>query len=108
MNNRTIIGGIPYEVIGSDTSNLLIKCNGTARIQWGTKLIDLIKNGKIPQEKTSEMFYKGMVILFSKDEVVPDGWAVCDGKEYSYNGVSYKTPNLSDNNYDSLVFIIKL
>ena len=49
-----------------------------------------------------------MVMLFSKDEVVPDGWAVCDGKEYSYNGVSYKTPNLSDNNYDSLVFIIKL
>ena len=26
---------------------MLLKCNGTARIQWGNKLIDLIKNGKL-------------------------------------------------------------
>ena len=47
MSERTTIGGTVYEAIGSSSSNLLLKCNGTARIQWGSKLIDLIKNGKI-------------------------------------------------------------
>jgi hypothetical protein len=47
MSERTTIGGTVYEAIGSSSSNLLLKCNGTARIQWGGKLIDLIKNGKI-------------------------------------------------------------
>ena len=44
MSERTTIGGVSYETIGSSSSNLLLKCNGTARIQWGNKLIDLIKN----------------------------------------------------------------
>lgn len=47
MSERTTIGGIVYETVGSSSSNLLLKCNGTARIQWGNKLIDLIKNGKL-------------------------------------------------------------
>jgi hypothetical protein len=50
MSERTTIGGVVYESLGSSTSNLLLKCNGTARIQWGGKLIDLIKNGKIASE----------------------------------------------------------
>lgn len=47
MSERTTIGGVTYESIGSNTSNLLLRCNGTARIQWGNRLIDLIKNGKL-------------------------------------------------------------
>ena len=42
MSERTTIGTTTYEAIGSSSSNLLLKCNGTARIQWGNKLIDLI------------------------------------------------------------------
>ena len=42
MSERTTIGGVTYESVGSSSSNLLLKCNGTARIQWGTKLIDLV------------------------------------------------------------------
>ena len=53
MSERTTIGGTVYESIGSSSSNLLLKCNGTARIQWGSKLIDLIKNGKIASENSS-------------------------------------------------------
>jgi hypothetical protein len=32
MSERTVIGGVSYETIGSNTSNLLLRCNGTARI----------------------------------------------------------------------------
>ena len=53
MSERTTIGGTVYEAIGSSSSNLLLKCNGTARIQWGGKLIDLIKNGKLAFDNDS-------------------------------------------------------
>lgn len=56
MSERTTIGGTVYESIGSSSSNLLLKCNGTARIQWGSKLIDLIKNGKIVSDKQDLIF----------------------------------------------------
>ena len=42
MSERTIIGGVSYETIGSSSSNLLLKCNGTARIQWGNKIIEYV------------------------------------------------------------------
>jgi hypothetical protein len=53
MSERTTIGGTTYESVGSSSSNLLLKCNGTARIQWGNKLIDLVKNGKIASGDSS-------------------------------------------------------
>lgn len=53
MSERTTIGGTVYESVGSSSSNLLLKCNGTARIQWGSKLIDLVKNGKIASDNSS-------------------------------------------------------
>ena len=30
MSERVTIGGVAYEAIGSNSSNLLLKCNGTA------------------------------------------------------------------------------
>jgi hypothetical protein len=53
MNEKVTIGGTSYETVGSKSSNLLLRCNGTARIEWGDKLIDLIKNGKIAVENNS-------------------------------------------------------
>jgi hypothetical protein len=53
MMEKTTIGGTTYDSIGSSSSNLLLKCNGTARIQWGGKLIDLIKNGKLAVDKSN-------------------------------------------------------
>jgi hypothetical protein len=32
MSEKTTIGGTIYETLGSSDSNLLLKCNGTARI----------------------------------------------------------------------------
>jgi hypothetical protein len=32
MSERTTIGGTVYETVGSTSSNLLLRCNGTARI----------------------------------------------------------------------------
>lgn len=69
MSERTTIGGTVYEAVGSSNSNLLLKCNGTARIQWGNKLIDLIKNGKIASGESS---YKIRVIS-DKSEIKSDG-----------------------------------
>ena len=53
MSERTTIGGVSYESVGSSSSNLLLKSNGTVRVQWGGKLIDLIKNGKIASGESS-------------------------------------------------------
>lgn len=69
MSERTIIGGTVYEVVGSSSSNLLLKCNGTARIQWGNKLIDLIKNGKIVSGDNSAAIYT----ISDESEIKSDG-----------------------------------
>lgn len=44
--------GRSYTQIGSNTSDFLIKTRGQVKIQWGTKFIDLIKDGKINVEST--------------------------------------------------------
>lgn len=77
MGDKTIIGGVSYETLGSSSSNLLLKCNGTARIQWGNKLIDLLKNGKISSSQDfifniqdiSEIKQDGLYILNSEDDI---------------------------------------
>lgn len=78
MSERTTIGNVVYESVGSSNSNLLLKCNGTARIQWGNKLIDLIKNGKIAASSSdliyvikdeSELRLDGLYILGNEDSL---------------------------------------
>lgn len=93
MSERTTIGGVVYESIGSSSSNLLLKCNGTARIQWGNKLIDLIKNGKIVSGDTSTQIF----IVSDKKEIKQDGiylinneksqelWICKKGEQYNLN-----------------------
>ena len=39
--------GSGYDTVGSSNSNFLIKTKGKVKIQWGSKYIDLIKDGKI-------------------------------------------------------------
>lgn len=91
MSERTTIGGVSYESVGSSSSNLLLKCNGTARIQWGNKLIDLIKNGKINSENSSfkiatisdesEIKSEGIYVLVNDE--IPQLY-ICVGNE-TYN-----------------------
>lgn len=132
MSEKVTIGGVVYESVGSNKANLLLRCNGTAKIQWGNKLIDLIKNGKIASEGVSETifsisneseaksngiyiidsknifiqkdkenyklatpeFSRGMIIMHSGITDIPEGWAICDGNEYTYNNIASKTPDL--------------
>lgn len=94
MSERTTIGGTVYEAIGSSSSNLLLKCNGTARIQWGGKLIDLIKNGKIASGDSQELIF----IVKDKSDIKSDGiyvltteesdqlWISKDGNKYDLTG----------------------
>lgn len=77
MSERVTIGNVVYETIGSSSSNLLLRCNGTARIQWGTKLIDLIKNGKIGSE--SDFIY----IISDEKEMKSDGIYIINKEEGS-------------------------
>lgn len=76
MSERTTIGGTVYESIGSSSSNLLLKCNGIARIQWGSKLIDLIKNGKIVSSSQELLF-----VVSNSEDIKSDGIYVVDTEE---------------------------
>lgn len=76
MSERTTIGGTVYETVGSSKSNLLLKCNGTARIQWGNKLIDLIKNGKIASEHGGEQIF----IIQNESDIKKEGLYVIDSE----------------------------
>lgn len=69
MSERTVIGGVSYETVGSSSSNLLLRCNGTARIQWGSKLIDLIKNGKIVSSENQDFIFE----VASEEDIKKDG-----------------------------------
>ena len=94
MSERTTIGGTVYETVGSSSSNLLLKCNGTARIQWGNKLIDLIKNGKIASGESSTP----IKIISDESEITSDGiyvlntetsdqlWIRKDNTNYNFTG----------------------
>ena len=84
MSERTTIGGVVYESLGSSTSNLLLKCNGTARIQWGNKLIDLIKNGKIASEGSQELLF----VVKNESDITSDGVYLVTSEESSQLWIS--------------------
>lgn len=79
MMEKTTIGGTTYDSIGSSSSNLLLKCNGTARIQWGNKLIDLIKNGKIASGGANEQIF----IISDESQIKSDGIYILNTGESS-------------------------
>ena len=91
MSERTTIGGTVYEAIGSSSSNLLLRCNGTARIQWGGRLIDLIKNGKIASSDSKELIF----IVSDESEIKSDGIYILTTEE-SPQLLIYKDGNKYD------------
>lgn len=95
MSERTTIGGVAYETVGSSSSNLLLKCNGTARIQWGSKLIDLIKNGKLvsASEASDQIFIvseesqiKSDGIYIINSDKTPQLWISKNNQHYNLSG----------------------
>lgn len=47
MSDKFNIFGKPHNVVGESSSDLILRCKGSVKIQWGNKFIDLIKDGKI-------------------------------------------------------------
>lgn len=98
MSERTTIGGVAYETVGSSSSNLLLRCNGTARIQWGSKLIDLIKDGKIATSSDTTTTSEQVFVVNDESEIKSDGvyvvnkedtsqlWVSKDGTHYNLSG----------------------
>ena len=43
----TKLFGRTYNNIGNSNSDLILKTRGQVKVQWGSKFIDLIKDGKI-------------------------------------------------------------
>ena len=43
----TTMFGKAYNIIGSADKNLILQTRGDLKVKWGSKYIDLIKNGKI-------------------------------------------------------------
>jgi hypothetical protein len=62
--------GSGYDTVGSSNSNFLIKTKGKVKVQWGSKYIDLIKDGKINVDSK---------FIFKEKEVgVKDGIYIID------------------------------
>jgi hypothetical protein len=66
---KTNMFGKTYNTIGSTDSNFIIKTKGDLKVQWGSKYIDIIKNGKIASS-SSEGFISECA---SVDEIKKDG-----------------------------------
>lgn len=93
MSEKTTIGGTIYETLGSSDSNLLLKCNGTARIQWGNKLIDLIKDGKLAVENNSLQVF----VVSSESEIKKDGLYILPEENISKLIIRLKGTNYNFN-----------
>lgn len=47
MSDKLNIFGKSHTVLGESATDLILRCRGAIKIQWGNKFIDLIKDGKI-------------------------------------------------------------
>jgi microcystin-dependent protein len=46
------------------------------------------------QINSDQIIHRGMIVMHSGITPIPEGWAICDGNEYTYNGITSITPNL--------------
>ena len=74
MSDKFNIFGKSHTVLGESSSDLILKCKGAVKIQWGSKYIDLIKDGKINVDSK---------FIFKEKEVgVKDGiYVIGDGDD---------------------------
>lgn len=47
MSDKLNLFGKSHNVLGESSSDLILRCRGSVKVQWGNKFIDLIKDGKI-------------------------------------------------------------
>lgn len=90
--------GKNYQEAGSSSSPLLLRSNGEIKLQWGSKFIDLVKNGKINSEAKDYIF-----TVDTSDEIKANGiYLVTEDSSIWINVEGTKT-KLSDTTYVSFL-----
>ena len=91
---KTNMFGKTYNTIGSTDSNFIIKTKGDLKVQWGSKYIDIIKNGKINTDnkilKTAssvEDIKQDGIYLIEPDQL----WVMINGTKIQLSGDSSTT-----------------
>ena len=115
LNQSSNMFGRSYSQVGSSDSDFLIKTRGQVKIQWGSKFIDLIKDGKL---NTSYKFIylqdeigtrDGIYVSTSGEEVtfVVDGNQITLNKDSGNTYVSFleEQQTSSDNKHQALINI---
>ena len=91
LKTNSQLFGRSYSSVGSSDSDLLMKTRGQVKIQWGSKFIDLIKDGKI---NTDSKFIYVEDSVGSKDGIYVVGDSitlVADGEQIPLTGSSGTT-----------------
>ena len=77
--------GKAYNIIGSADKNLILQTRGDLKVKWGSKYIDLIKNGKINVDvdllkkiDSKDSIYKDGLYLVEKEKT-PEVWLSIGG-----------------------------
>ena len=96
--------GKAYDTVGSANKNLILQTRGDLKVKWGSKYIDLIKNGKINVDNdilkkvdSKDSIYKDGLYLIEKEET-PEVWLSIGGSTINLLGeigttyVSFLTP----------------
>lgn len=92
--------GKNYQEAGSSSSPLLLRSNGEIKLQWGSKFIDLVKNGKINSEAKDYIF-----TVDTSDEIKANGiYLVTEDSSIWINVEGTKT-RLSDTNTTYVSFL---
>ena len=71
----TTMFGKAYDTVGSADKNLILQTRGDLKVKWGSKYIDLIKNGKINVDV--DLLKK----IDSKDSIHKDGLYLIENEE---------------------------
>lgn len=94
--------GKNYQEAGSSSSPLLLRSNGEIKLQWGSKFIDLVKNGKINSEAKDYIF-----TVDTSDEIKANGiYLVTEDSSIWINVEGTKT-KLNDTDTTYVSFLTK-
>lgn len=118
INKSSTMFGRSYSQVGSSQTDLLIKTRGQVKINWGSKTIDLIKDGKINSDSKSIFSVKSKDNIGSKDGIyyTQDGeiWLKVSSDIVQLSGnsestfVSYNEQELSDEQKQQVLINIGL
>lgn len=97
LSNCTLsLGSLENITCRSDVSDYTISQTSNPILYDVSKVKDVyFSNGVLSiTSGTDQVFVRGMIVMHSGIAAIPEGWAICDGGTYEYDGVSTQTPNL--------------